>query len=153
MGEADALEIDRQDIDTPDLAARLRLSTTRLARQLRKASDTGLTPSQYSALITIEHHGPVTLGALAAHERVTPPSITRIVAKLEEDGFVRRATDATDRRVGRVAVTPKGASLIARSRRRRNEWLAARLGDLPADDVARLAAALGVLEALAEPAP
>ena len=68
-----------------ELAARLRLSATRLARRLRQEADAGLTPSQLSALAVIEREGPLTLGALADHEKVAPPSITKVVAKLEVD--------------------------------------------------------------------
>ena len=70
------------------MAAHLRVSATRLARLLRRQGDTGLSPSQLSALTSIERHGPMTLGALADHERVAPPSITKVVDKLEERGLV-----------------------------------------------------------------
>src|SRR2546423_14839938 len=90
------------------MATRLRLSATRLARQLRQQSDAGLSPSQLSALATIELHGPVTLGALADHERVAPPSVTKVTAKLEAAGLVRRELDVSDRRVARVSITPAG---------------------------------------------
>ena len=76
-----------------ELAARLRLSATRLARRLRQEADAGLTPSQLSALAVIEREGPLTLGALADQEKVAPPSITKVVAKLESIGLVARAVD------------------------------------------------------------
>jgi DNA-binding MarR family transcriptional regulator len=133
------------------LAGRLRLSATRLARILRRQADIGLSPSQLTALATIEHHGPMTLGALAEHERVAPPSITKAVAKLEASGFVRRVPDPTDGRVVRVTTTPTGVALLAESRRRKDAWLAERLADLDADKRARLAAALDVIEELTQP--
>ena len=133
------------------LAGRLRLSATRLARILRRQADIGLSPSQLTALATIEHHGPMTLGALAEHERVAPPSITKAVAKLEASGLVRRVPDATDGRVVRVSTTADGAALLAESRRRKDAWLAARLAQLDPDRRARLAAALDVIEELTEP--
>ncbi len=132
----------------PALASRLRLSATRLARTLRREAGTGLSPSQLSALATIDAHGPITLGALAAHERVAPPSITKVVGKLETARLVSRQPDPVDRRVARVALTEDGTNLLRESRRRKDAWLAARLADLPSDDRARLAAALDVLEAL-----
>jgi DNA-binding MarR family transcriptional regulator len=130
-------------------AARLRLSTTRLARRLRQEGDTGLTPSQLSALATIDRHGPLTLGALAELEAVAPPSITKVAAKLEVAGLVGRLSDAGDRRFVRVAATDAGRQLLARVRLRKTAWLTARLRRLDADQQARLAAALDVLEALA----
>jgi DNA-binding MarR family transcriptional regulator len=130
------------------VAAHLRISATRLARLLRRQGDTGLSPSQLSALTSIEHHGPMTLGALADHERVAPPSVTKVVAKLEDQGLVERQADAGDRRVARVSLTPAGLRLLAEVRQRKDVWLAARLADLTADQRARLAAALDVIDDL-----
>ncbi len=132
-----------------EIAASLRLSATRLARRLRQESDAGLTPSQLSALAAIQHEGPLTLGALADHERVAPPTVTRVVTKLEADGLVQRTADTDDRRVSRVATTAAGDALLAELRKRKNAWLAARLAELDTDQRARLAAALDVLELLA----
>jgi DNA-binding MarR family transcriptional regulator len=131
-----------------DIAGRLRISATRLARKLRQEAHTGLTPSQLSALTAVERHGPVTLGALADHEQVAPPSITRVVVKLETDGLVMRLADPADRRVTKVAVTPKGRNLLGTSRRRKTEWLTTRLEDLDVEQRARMADALDVLDAL-----
>jgi DNA-binding MarR family transcriptional regulator len=130
-------------------AARLRLSTTRLARRLRQEGDTGLTPSQLSALATIDRHGPLTLGALAELEAVAPPSITKVAAKLEAAGLVGRLSDAGDRRFVRVTATDAGRQLLARVRQRKTAWLTSRLRRLDDDQQARLAAALDVLELLA----
>jgi DNA-binding MarR family transcriptional regulator len=134
--------------ETTEVAARLRLSATRLARRLRQESASGRTPSQLSALASIEQHGPLTLGALAEHERVAPPTITNIVAKLEADGLVSRHVDQVDRRFARVAVTETGAALMAEIRLRKTTWLAGRIGELEPDQQAALAAALDALDAL-----
>src|SRR3989442_1480219 len=114
----------------PDIAARLRLSATRLARRLRQESGAGLSPSQQSALAVIANHGPLTLGALAEHERVAPPSITKVVTKLECDGLVTRSPDPADRRVCRVAISPAGSALLEESRLRKTAWLTARISEL-----------------------
>jgi DNA-binding MarR family transcriptional regulator len=129
-------------------AARLRLSATRLARRLRQEAGTGLSPSQLAALATIELHGPLTLGALADHERVAPPSITKVVAKLEASGLVHRVASDADRRVALVSTTRAGDALLAESRQRKNVWLADRLAALDDDQRARLAAALDALDLL-----
>jgi DNA-binding MarR family transcriptional regulator len=137
--------------DTADvgaMAARLRVSATRLARILRRQGDTGLSPSQISALTSIERHGPLTLGALADHERVAPPSITKAVAKLEAEGLVTRQACVSDRRVAHVSTTRAGDALLAAVRQRKDVWLAARLGELGDDERARLAAALDVIDLL-----
>jgi DNA-binding MarR family transcriptional regulator len=138
--------------DDPDalaMADRLRLSATRLARRLRQESGTDLTPSQLSALAAIDRHGPLTLGALAEVERVAPPSVTKVVTKLETAGLVARRTDGEDRRVAWVSVTPTGAARLAKIRRRRSVWLATRLAALDDMDRRRLSHALDVLDELA----
>jgi DNA-binding MarR family transcriptional regulator len=132
-----------------EIAASLRLSATRLARRLRQESDAGLTPSQLSALAAIQNEGPLTLGALADHERVAPPTVTRVVTKLEADGLVHRTADVDDRRVARVTTTDAGDDLLAELRKRKTAWLTARLAELDDDQRTRLAAALDVLELLA----
>jgi DNA-binding MarR family transcriptional regulator len=130
------------------LAARLRLVATRLARQLRQQADTGLSPSQISALATINKHGPLTLGALADLERVAPPSVTKVVTKLEAAGYVARQADERDRRVVRVITTAAGDELLAEQRERKDAWLAARIAEMTADERRRIADALEVLEQL-----
>jgi DNA-binding MarR family transcriptional regulator len=131
-----------------EIAGRLRLSATRLARKLRQEAQTGLTPSQLSALAAVERYGPLTLGTLADHEQVAPPSVTRVVAKLETDGLLTRQPDPADRRVTKVVVTQKGRNLLGTSRRRKTEWLTTRLEDLDDEQRARLADALDTLDAL-----
>jgi DNA-binding MarR family transcriptional regulator len=132
----------------PEIAARLRLSATRLARRLRQESGAGLSPSQQSALAVIANHGPLTLGALAEHERVAPPSITKVVSKLECDGLVIRSPDPADRRICRVAISPQGEALLEESRARKTAWLAARINELDPEHQRRLGDALDVLDEL-----
>lgn len=134
---------------TVELAARLRLSTTRLARRLRQEAEIDLTPTMLSAMATINLQGPLTLGALADLEGVAPPTITKVVNKLAGRGLVARTQDPSDGRVCRVACTPEGRALGEESRKRKNAWLAARLGEFDQADRARLAAAIDVLEGLA----
>jgi DNA-binding MarR family transcriptional regulator len=136
--------------DALAMADRLRLSSTRLARRLRQESGTDLTPSQLTALASIDRHGPLTLGALAEVEQVAPPSITKVVAKLEAAELVVRRADDADRRVAWVSLTPAGATRLARIRRLRSRWLATRLAALEPEARTRLADALDVLDALVE---
>jgi DNA-binding MarR family transcriptional regulator len=136
-----------------EFAPRLRMATMRIARLLRQHADPALSQTLISALATIARCGPVTLGRLAELEAVQPPSMTRIVAQLEERDLVVREVDDTDRRVARVRVTPAAEQLLAEVRIRRNEVLARRLAGLPIEDVAALEAALPALERLAGLAP
>ena len=133
-----------------EIAARLRLSATRLARRLRKEAGSGLSPSQGSALAAVHNNGPLTLGALAEHERVAPPTITKVVAFLESEGLVVRSADPADKRVSKVATTKAGDALVAESRRRKTAWLTTQVRQLPPDEQARLADALDVLDHLCE---
>lgn len=134
-----------------ELASRLRLTVMRLGRRLRRQAEGDLTPSQASALSSVERLGPLTLGELSAVEGVRPPTLTKVVAALEEQGLVARHTDPADRRVSRVEATAAGSELLARSRSRLDAYLASRLGSLAPDDRDALARAVAVLEGLLEP--
>jgi DNA-binding MarR family transcriptional regulator len=106
-----------------------------------------------SALASIDRHGPLTLGALAEQERVAPPSITKVVSKLEAAGLVARRLDERDRRVAWVSTTAAGVARLANIRQRKNVWLAARLGRLDDDQRRRLADALDALDTLTADSP
>lgn len=136
--------------DTAELAARLRLAVTRLARRLRQEAEAGITPSMLSALSSAEHQGPVTMRDLCAVEQVQPPTMTRVVAALVAAGLVLREADAEDGRVAWVKVTPEGRRLLERSRRRKEAFLARAIRALDAGDVATLEAAADVLEGFTE---
>ena len=133
-----------------ELAAHLRLVIMRLARQLRSQTVAGLSPSLISALVTIERKGPVTLGQLAALERVKPPSVTRMVAALERAGLVRREPDPVDRRVARLSLTAEGKRTVVRSRTRKTAYLARRLRELDDAELASLRQVLPLLERILE---
>lgn len=135
-----------------DLPSRLRLSVTRLARRLRQeASGEGsLTPTMLAALSTVESLGPMTLGELAEAERIQPPTVTRIAARLEKAGLIGRRCDAGDRRVNRVEVTGAGRAVLARTRTRKDAYLASRLDRLSPAERDILVRALPVLERLLE---
>jgi DNA-binding MarR family transcriptional regulator len=126
----------------------LRLVVNRLARQMRTEAAGGLTPSLDSALISVEVHGPISLGQLATCEGITPPSITRMVAELERRGLVRREADPTDRRVAYLSLTPQGRRTVQRTRTRKTALLARRLRRLDDAELAALRQALPVLERL-----
>lgn len=134
--------------DVPLLAARLRLSATRLSRRLRSEAHLGISPSLLSSLAVVHLHGPLTLGELAEREGLAKPTITKVVGRLEEQGLVERRTDASDRRVCRVETTDAGEALLAESRERKDAWLAARLALVDEAQRDRLAAAVEVLDEL-----
>ena len=137
------------DVDV-ELASHLRIALTRTARRLRQESGTGLSPSLTAALATVERHGPLTPSELAARERVQRPTVTRIVARLEETGLVARAGDPGDRRSSLITVTPAGRELLAVARTRKDAFLSERLEALPAADRATLERAAALLEGMLE---
>lgn len=134
------------------LAAQLRLSVLRLARRLRQldVAAEGVTLSALSALYVLEARGPLTLGDLAAAEKVQPPTMTRLVSRMEEDGFVRRTPHGSDRRVVMIETTDAGSRLVEESRRRRTAELVRRMAGLTDAERATLAEAAVLLDRLTE---
>ena len=97
-----------------EIANRLHSAAIHLLRRVRGQDETsGLSPARLSALSVVVFGGPVTLGRLASAERVTAPTMTRLVAALEADGLVSRRDDVRDRRVVWLSATAKGKKIIA----------------------------------------
>ena len=135
---------------TADVGRRLRLAVARLARRLRQEADSDevVTATQLAALSTIDRLGPLTLGELAAVEHVQPPTMTRVVGRLEELGYLTREVDAADRRVARAVLTSAGTDFVAETRTRRDAYLAERLERLTSAERAAITKALPALERL-----
>jgi DNA-binding MarR family transcriptional regulator len=139
------------------LATSLRISVSRLARRLRVervgygTPEAVLSDIQLAALAALERHGDgMTPGELAAHEKVQPPSMTRVIALLEQRELVRRTPHLTDRRQVMLTVTDKGRALVQRMRRRKDAWMAQRLDELSPEERAALRAAAPILEKLSQ---
>ncbi|MBO0713373.1 MAG: MarR family transcriptional regulator [Acidimicrobiales bacterium] len=138
------------NVDDATLASSLRTSVMHLARRLRgQRSDASLTLPELSALATLEHRGPMTPTELALREKVRPPSITRVLAALSQQGLVTRHAHPSDGRQALVAITEAGLALIKVDRARRDAWLSRRFGELEPDELQSLRAAASVLEKLA----
>jgi DNA-binding MarR family transcriptional regulator len=133
-----------------DQVVRLRLAIGRLARRLRQQAGGEVTSSQLSALSSVARLGPLTLGELAAVERVRPPTMTRIVASLEEAGLVDRSAHPGDRRIARVEVSSAGRTFLERTGTRKDAFLVERLARLDPGEVEQLGRAVAVLERLLE---
>jgi DNA-binding MarR family transcriptional regulator len=112
----------------------------------REDPATGLSAARLSALSVLVYGGPRTLGELAAAEQVRPATMTRIVQSLEQDGYVRRESDPLDGRVVRLQATAKGKRVMQLGRERRVRNLAALLGWLSSDEVARVHEAAELVE-------
>jgi DNA-binding MarR family transcriptional regulator len=121
----------------------------RLSRRMRaERVGTDLSLGQWAALRTLELHGRMTPGELAAHEKVQPPSMTKVLAALEAHGYITRTPDPDDGRQVVVAANSAGKALLAEDRRRKDRWISQRLRSLDPADVAAIARALPVLEEL-----
>ncbi|HWV87267.1 MAG TPA: MarR family transcriptional regulator [Capillimicrobium sp.] len=131
---------------TSAIAAHLRITIARTARRLRQEAGAGLSPTQTAALATIERHGPLTPSELAAHERIQRPTVARLLGRLEADGLVDRAPDPADRRSSLVSITAEGRRLLDEVRTRKDAYLARRMRDLDADELATLDRAAAILE-------
>jgi DNA-binding MarR family transcriptional regulator len=130
--------------------ARLRAAIMRLSRRLRRHELADLTPTQLSALGTVARDGPLRLGDLAAAERIAPSTLTRLVAALEERGYLERASAPGDARACLVSVTESGLAVLLRIKAEITTLLTQQLATLPDDQLAALAGALPALEQLAE---
>ena len=133
--------------NTAELASVLRVSVMRLSRRLRaERADSGLTLTQIATLATIDRHGPLTPRELADHERVQPPSMTRVLAVLEERGLIDRTPHPEDGRQHLVSLTGAARDLLREDRRRREAWLARRLAELSPDEREVLHSAAPIIE-------
>jgi DNA-binding MarR family transcriptional regulator len=130
------------------LAAALRVSISRLSRRMRAEGDHFLSATQLAALGAVLRHGVLTPGELAVHEKMQPPSMTRVIARLEEKGLLTRSPHPTDRRQVVLRVTEQGEKLLKEERRRKEAWLAQRLGELTPEEQAILRQAAPILERL-----
>lgn len=134
------------------LASALRVSVMRLSRRLRNERDPSedLSPNHMAVLGTLWRQGPLTIGDLAALEKVQPPSMTRTVNQLTAKELVARATRPDDGRVVIVSLTDAGLTVIAESRRRKEAWLNHRLRELTPSERRVLREAAPILERLSQ---
>ncbi|GAA5197860.1 MarR family transcriptional regulator [Rugosimonospora acidiphila] len=132
------------------LAAMLGDAITRLGRRQRQARPVGeLTQNQISVLAGLELAGALTPRELADAERVQPPTMTKILARLEERGLIQRSPHPTDGRQVLVSATPAGRHVVVEQRRAKDEWLTRMLADLTADERQILGQAAEILRRIA----
>ena len=141
-------EITRTDAG---LASQLRVSVMRLARRLRneRNADNPLGVGSISVLGLLLRHGESTVGQLAAHERVQPPSMTRTVSFLVDEGYAVRRPSETDGRSTLVEISDTGREILLADRRRRDAWLARQLKDLTPEERELLREVVPLIEKLA----
>jgi DNA-binding MarR family transcriptional regulator len=134
-----------------ELASQLRPALLRRTRVIRNQRvDMSVTLTQLSAMATLRKRGAMSAGELAACERVQPPSMTKVLANLEERGLVRREVHPTDRRQAVIEITPAGEALLDSERRSRDAWLSTRLATLSAEERGLVQRVIPIMEKLAE---
>jgi DNA-binding MarR family transcriptional regulator len=136
------------DRDVSELASEIRLLVGRLSRRMRQEAAGGLTPSELSALASIEELGPLQLGDLARVESVAAPTMTRAADRLEGRGLVRRAPDPSDGRAVLVEATAAGRRALKNLRTARAAFLAKRLETLEPEERLVVAEAARLLSRL-----
>lgn len=81
-------------------------------RFLKTLGDSGLTARQLHYIEVIGELGNPTFGELARALQLSKPSITAIIEKFVEQGFVERVRSDEDRRSAHVHLTGKGRDII-----------------------------------------
>jgi DNA-binding MarR family transcriptional regulator len=134
------------------LAAELRLGVMRLRRRLasERHPDNELSLNQMGVLGVLARRGAMTVGELAAAEKVQPPSMTRTVNCLEESGDVLKRPHESDGRQVVVELSEQGRDRVLADRARRDAWLTQRLRELTPDERAVLRQAAPILDRLAQ---
>jgi DNA-binding MarR family transcriptional regulator len=134
---------------TMTLAEALRPVLLRVGRELRReAREAGVSPEQVSLLVAIKYSPGIGVRELAARERVSPPALSNRVDRLEQDGLVARTPSNDDRRRVGLRLTEDGQRVLRRVRSRRTAWLVTRLGQLSAEELAAIEAAVEPLTLL-----
>ena len=143
----------QQQIDAMAVADSLRPTLLRLARELRQEKIAGVSPHQVGLLVAIKYAPGVTVGELAAGERVSTAAMSKRVSRLERDGLVTRTQSESDRRCIGLTLTEEGQRTLRRVRSRRTAWLASRLSALSPAELAAVGAAAEPLARLLEERP
>jgi DNA-binding MarR family transcriptional regulator len=140
----------KQHLDAMAVADSLRPTLLRLARELRREKIAGVSPHQVGLLVSIKYAPGVTVGELAAEERVSTAAMSKRVSRLERDGLVTRTQSEADRRRVGLTLTEDGQRALRRVRSRRTAWLASRLSSFSPAELAAVGAAIEPLARLLE---
>ena len=136
-------------IDTTHLASELRIVLGHLVRRLR--AEHRFSISQAAVLGRLDRAGTMSIGDLAAAERVRPQSMGQTINDLEAEGLIARRCDDADRRRMLVALTDEGRRVLAEERGRREGWLAQAIAqDFDAEEQQLLHDALPLLRRLSD---
>jgi DNA-binding MarR family transcriptional regulator len=135
-----------------EAADRIHSAAIHLLRRVREV-DTGamgISVARASALSVLVFGGPKSLTELAAAERVTPATMSRLVTAMEAEGLLRRHPDVNDARSIRIEPTAKARRILERGRARRLDVLDGLLAKASAEEVAAVRTAAEVVERVLE---
>lgn len=136
--------------DIVALADTLRPAVLRVSRRLRQAAQKlGLSAQDVTLLVQVKKNPGIGVSALAEAEGTSKPTMSAHAKRLEEAALIARAGDAEDGRRSGLSITAAGEAALEVIRQGRNDWLAARLSRLSAEDRDALEAAAPALLRLA----
>lgn len=142
MTDPGATELNQSEL------VRLRMALGRVGRMLRQQGEHELPHALIAIMFAIHRSEPVTAKVLAEGEGVTPPAVTRSLARLEEVGYITRVALDTDRRVQEIRLSPAGEAKRVELLHQREMWLTSHLERLTADELDDLVGAIPALEKL-----
>jgi DNA-binding MarR family transcriptional regulator len=117
------------------------------ARVTRMASrDVSALPHAAMRLLgRLDELGPTRISELAKADRCSQPTMSNLVQRQEEQGWVRREADPADSRASLISLTEAGYGELQRARQEAGAAIAARLRQLPATDLSTLEASVAVM--------
>ena len=107
----------------PDDAALIVRGVLRLGRRLRSERPGSVSLSSLGLLSTLHRVGPMPAARLAQAERLQPQSLSRLIAQLEREGFIKRHPGEQDRRTLILEITAAGRQILSRDMAARRAWL------------------------------
>ncbi len=138
-----------QDLDNAvslELARKMHEAFSRLSRRLRALDlPDGLTNERLSTLASVRVHEPVSISALADAEVVSLPTMSRMVAALERERFVRRRANKSDGREVLISTTAKGKRAYRRATQRSLDQLRRTLSTLESEQLSAISTLLSTI--------
>jgi len=134
--------------DTPELhqiLGDLVVAAHRLTRLAARVTGSTESPATWRTLSVLQSVGPMRLGELASHSRVSQPTMTKIVRNLVDAEWVKRIADSDDARAWQIAVTAKGAEALQTWRDELTSALVPMFADLSDDELAAMRSTVEII--------
>ena len=105
----------------------------------------GLSMSQMAAMQMLHRHGECGVSNIADYLEITPAASSQLLNKLVDEGWIERQEDKLDRRVKKIALTPKGERIVQESIQARHYWFDPLIASLSPEEKALTLDALSML--------